>query len=75
MGKSISEKNIRENIRVDLLTSQLMAAMVEKKKKSGEKINKSELIRSAIYLLSKEILTGEEFNRVVEKSLDLEKGI
>lgn len=64
-------KVIRENLRLDVLSSELLVALVEKMPE-GKK-NKSELIRSAIYRIAKEDLSSGEFYDVVQKALDIEK--
>lgn len=65
-------KQFREQIRVDLLTSQLVYAMVDKMSIDEVKITKSELYRSAIYRMAKEELSPAEFMAAIESALDLE---
>lgn len=65
-------KNFREQIRVDLLTSQLIYSLIDKMSTDENKMTKSDLYRSAIYRMAKEELSPEEFAAVVQSSMDLE---
>ena len=69
----MSIKNVRENFRVDMLTSELLVAMAEKLSSPEQKVNKSDVIRSAVYRMAKNELSGEEFQKLVEVALDKEK--
>ncbi|MBC9722051.1 MAG: hypothetical protein H9W82_12320 [Lactobacillus sp.] len=64
-------KVIRENLRLDVLTAELLNVLVEKLP-DGSKKNKSELFRSAIYRIAKEDLTPDEFYEAVQRALDIE---
>ena len=65
-------KQFREQIRVDMLTSQLMFALIKKMSVNETKITKSDLYRSALYRMAREELSPEEFTAAVESALDLE---
>ena len=65
-------KQQREQIRVDMLTGQLVDALIKKLSTTEKKINKSELYRSAVYRMAKEELTPEQFVQAIENALDHE---
>lgn len=69
----IMSKVIRENLRLDILTSELLAALTQIEIE-GEKRNKSELIRRAIYELAKKELEEKNFNEVLQKSVEMMAG-
>lgn len=63
-------KQFREQIRVDMLTSELLFALIDKQNK---KVTKSEIYRKAVYRMAKEELTEEEFTEVINNVMDLER--
>lgn len=69
----MAAKHIREQIRVDKLTSQLIYALLEKLNTPEKKMSKSELHRTAIYRMAKEELTAEEFQEILLGATDLER--
>ncbi|MGN7119060.1 hypothetical protein ACTHQ8_22730 [Lysinibacillus odysseyi] len=69
----MAAKHFREQIRVDMLTSQLIYALLEKLSTSEKKMSKSELHRTAIYRMAKEELTAEEFQEILLGATDLDR--
>jgi hypothetical protein len=65
-------KQFREQIRVDMLTSQLMFELINKMSTNQKKMTKSELFRTAVYRMAKEELSPDEFTQAVNAALDLE---
>lgn len=69
----MAAKQFREQIRVDMLTSQLVYALVEKLSVDEKGVSKSDIYRSAVYRMAKEELTEEEFMQVFIGSNDLDR--
>ena len=69
----MAAKKFQDLIRVDLLTSQLIFALMEKLSTEENKVSKSEIYRSAIYRMAKEELTEEEFQEILLGATDLDR--
>ena len=69
----MAAKQYREQIRVDMLTSELVFALINKLSPDEKQITKSEVYRSAIYRMAKEELTDEEFQEVLLGATDLDR--
>ena len=65
-------KQYREHIRTDLLTSQLVSALINKMSTENKRVTKSDIYRHAIYWLAKQELDREEFQILVESSVDVD---
>ena len=62
------KKDQQENLRVDMLTKQLVYALCEQ-----TELNKSDVYRTAVYRMAKELLPADEFNKLVLAFNDIEK--
>ena len=69
----MAAKQYREQIRIDMLTSELVFALINKLSPDEKQIAKSEVYRSAIYRMAKEELTDEEFQEVLLGATDLDR--
>ena len=69
----MAAKPFSDLIRVDMLTSQLISALIQKLSTDDNKVSKSELYRSAIYRMAKEELTEEEFQEILLGAMDLDR--
>lgn len=66
-------KQFREQIRIDMLTSELLFALITKLTTDEKKVTKAEIYRTAIYRMAKEELSPEEFQEVLLSATDLDR--
>lgn len=66
-------KDFREQIRVDMLTSELIFALIDKLSTEEKKMSKSEIYRTAIYRMAKDELPAETFTEILLGATDLER--
>lgn len=69
----MAAKQFREQIRIDLLTSQLLYALMDKLSTEEKEVKKAEIYRSAIYRMAKEELSEEEFQEILMGAIDLDR--
>ena len=69
----MAAKKFQDLIRVDMLTSQLIFALIAKLSTEDNKVSKSEIYRSAIYRMAKEELTEAEFQEILLGATDLDR--
>lgn len=69
----MASKEFREQIRVDMLTSELMFALIDKLSTDEKRVTKSEIYRTSIYRMAKQELTEEEFREILLGATDLDR--
>lgn len=67
------KKDAIEKFRADLLTSQLVLAISEQLKTNDKPMPKSVIYRTAVYRMAKDVLSEDEFNKLVLAFSDIEK--
>lgn len=72
----MAAKQYREQIRVDMLTSELVFALINKLSSDDpddKQMSKSEIYRTAVYRMAREELTEEEFQEVLLGAVDMDR--
>ena len=72
----MAAKPFREQIRVDMLTSELVFALINKLSPDdpdAKQIKKSEIYRMAVYRMAKDELTDAEFQEVFQAAMDMDR--
>ena len=69
----MAAKQFKDLIRVDLLTTQLIHALIEKLSTDEKNVKKAEIYRTAVYRMAKEELTEEEFQEILLGVTDLDR--
>lgn len=71
----MAAKQFREQIRVDMLTAELVYALIDKLTPADaeKQVKKAEIYRTAIYRMAKEELSPEEFQKILMSATDQDR--